>query len=298
MAELTTILEDLLGDPQFLYALGAGALILLAFYVARRAFSVRPRGWALLYGAMVLAVLGLVFTLESSLVSCLALVAGAGVIVDLTGRLSVRRWRIMAQSVSWSLVALCLALFTTQVSTGQEPWVPITLLLWTLALAGGTRALDRSPLAAILAPLLAVTVVGIYVTVPETDMVEAILGASVTMALVTLPPINARATTSGLLLVACLLGWLTVDGAAHRDIALIGGLISAGVLLLGPLVTVTRRDLRPAWVFGVHVVFVIVATRLVDWIPSLTTLLIALAILILLAVAALAALGGEQPAPP
>lgn len=262
-------------------------MILLAFYVARRASGVRPRGWALVYGAMVLAVLDLVFVLEASLVSRLALVVGAGVIVDLTGRLSARRWRLTAQSVAWSLVALCIALFTTEVTPGQEPWVPFTLLLWTLALAGGTRALDRSPFGATLAPLLAVTVIGIWVTVPETDMVEAILGASLTMALVTLPPINARATTSGLLLVACLLGWLTVDGAAGRDTALIGGLVSAGLLLLAPLVTLTRRGLRPVMVFGVHVVFVIAATRLVDWVTSAAVVLAAISVLIVAALVVL-----------
>jgi hypothetical protein len=279
VGELTTIIDDLLGDMRFLAALGVGALLAGTFYAIRRSLNISPRGWALAYGGAALVVLGLTLPLDLTLVLRLGLVAGAGLLVDLTGLLPEGRWRLASQVVAWALVAFSVYVFTTEVTSGLEPWIQVTLPLWMVALAVAMRAIDRSSLAALLAPALAVLVVGIWVTVPETDMMEVLLGASLPMALVTLPPIGARTTTSGLLLVAALLGWLTVDGGAGRVVGIAGSLSMPWVLLIVPLVMLIRPQMSRASTFVVHLVFVVVATRLVDWLPSTSSALFALAVL-------------------
>ena len=260
--------------------MGAGLAIVGVFYLLGRARR-RSRGWAIAYGAAALAILGLLFSVDPEPLFRIALVILAGALVDVADLVPGRRWRLVARPVAWSLAGGAVFLFTTSIVTDADLWQRIILPFWVIALGAATRSLDRSHLADTLSPLLAISVIGVWVTVPETDMVEVLLGLSLPMALVTMPPVNARATTPGLLLVASLLGWLTLDGAAGRDIEAVGGLLSAGVLLLAPLVRIWRPGIDRRWVFGVHVVFVIVATRLVDWLADMPAVLVALSTLVL-----------------
>lgn len=294
MSELTTILEDLLGEPQFLYALAAGAVIVVVFYGLRRAYGSLPVGWALAYGTGALAVLGLLFPVDSSLLVSLVLVVAAGALVDVAGFVPARRWRAVVQAVAWGVAAVFSLLFASAITPELDPWLQITLASWVLAVAVAVRSLDRSSLADVVAPMLAITVIGIWVTVPETDMIEALLGLSLPMALVTVSPINGRATASGLFLVACLLGWLIVDGAAGRDVATLGGLVSAGMLVLAPLIRIRRPGIRKGPVLAAHLVFTVVATRFVDWIASPSGALIALGVLTVVTLVALLLLPGLE----
>ena len=292
MTELTTVLEDLLGDPQFLYALAIGAAIVAAFYVVSRILDRRPRGWALVYGVGILAILGLVFSLDPSLLLTLLLLLVAGALVDLAGLVGGGRSRLLTIGIAWSFLAVAILCFTARVTADQDLWLQLTLPIWIVAVLLGARSLDRSSLAMTAAPLLAVTVIGIWVTVPETDMVEAALGAVLPMAVVTLPPIRARATLAGLALMVGLLGWLIVEGATGRAIPIVGGFVSAGVVALAPLLG-TRRFTRggvPA--LAVHFLYVLIATRVVDWLESMAAVLIALGLLTVAAVVALLALSG------
>jgi hypothetical protein len=114
--------------------------------------------------------------------------------------------------------------------------------------------------------MMAITAFGIWVTVPETEHARVFLGVAIPMALATMRPVRARISTAGAFALAGLLVWVVAVGGEARPASIIGGWASLGALAILPLVRqgaaalVERRQLV---VIGIHVVFVVIASRLI-----------------------------------
>ncbi len=95
-------------------------------------------------------------------------------------------------------------------------------------------------------PLLAVSIFGMYVTIPETGQILPVLVVAVPIALVGAPLCLARLGAAGSGAVMALLAAVVAEGGQARAASIVGGLASTGVLALEP---VARRLVprAPAW---------------------------------------------------
>jgi hypothetical protein len=95
-------------------------------------------------------------------------------------------------------------------------------------------------------PLLAVSICGMYATIPETSEILAVLVVAVPIALVGAPLSLARLGAAGSGAVIALLAAVVAEGGQTRSASIVGGLACTGVLALEP---VARRlvPLAPPW---------------------------------------------------
>lgn len=120
-------------------------------------------------------------------------------------------------------------------------------------------------------PLLAVSIAGMYATVPETGQILPVLIVAVPVALVGGPLRLARLGTAGAAASVVLLVAIVAEGGQARPASIVGGLASLGVLALDPLVRAVVPAAAPppdrwasremALLLGAHVVLVAVASR-------------------------------------
>jgi hypothetical protein len=93
---------------------------------------------------------------------------------------------------------------------------------------GAQRALPR-----LAPPLLAISAVGLYFCVPETDSLKALIGASVACAFVVFVP--SLEPTVGATAFTGLFVWLAGLGGVARAGSVVGGIACLGIVLLVPL---------------------------------------------------------------
>jgi hypothetical protein len=121
--------------------------------------------------------------------------------------------------------------------------------------------------------LLAVTVVGIFYTVPDTGEAVVLLGVALPIALLGWPRPLASVGWVGGFPVAGLLAWTVARGGYGRQSAIVGGLACLGLLVLEPLMRAFRQRgwsplelVPPGWDFALlvgaaHLAIVFVASR-------------------------------------
>lgn len=120
-------------------------------------------------------------------------------------------------------------------------------------------------------PLLAVSIFGMYATIPETAQILPTLVVAVPVALVGGPARRARLGTAGAAAVVVLLVAIVAEGGQPRAASIVGGVACLGVLALDPLVRAFVPGAGPApddwwsprlWLLvAVHVVVVAIASR-------------------------------------
>jgi hypothetical protein len=147
-------------------------------------------------------------------------------------------------------------------------WVIVILVLGPAI--GGTAAadLDRRQGRSGLAPqLLVVSILGLYACVPDTELVLALLGVALPLALLTWPRVRARLGAGGAYAAVGLFCWIsTVEGAA-RPGSIVGAIAALGLLVAEPAGRAVasrrnpRRGLRPVVVLLIQVVVVAYAAR-------------------------------------
>ena len=120
-------------------------------------------------------------------------------------------------------------------------------------------------------PLLAVSILGMYATIPETGQILPVAVVAVPIALVGGPARLARLGTPGAAASVVLLVAIVAEGGQARPASIVGGLASMGVLALEPVAHRIVPAAGPppdrwasgpmAVLVGVHVVVVAVASR-------------------------------------
>jgi hypothetical protein len=149
-------------------------------------------------------------------------------------------------------------------------------------------------------PLLAVSIFGMYITIPETGQILPVLVVAVPIALVGAPLSLARLGAVGSGAVMVLLAAVVAEGGQARAASIVGGLASTGVLALEPVARRLAPD-APPWpadwrsrpvlaLAGLHVVVVLVVSRVAGLRDDLEGALVISAVAGALALVALVAL--------
>ena len=108
---------------------------------------------------------------------------------------------------------------------------PIATILIGSALAAWASRLPQD----VLGIMIAISAFGIWVTVPETETARALLGASLPLAVATLPPIRSKLAYSGAFALAGILVWVVATGGEAREASVIGGWACIGAIAVLPL---------------------------------------------------------------
>lgn len=242
---MTTILRD----RGFWVAAGA-AFALLALLVAGRALSVRQWGSAgavATIGALVgVAAIGRV---PMALVAGIVVLAGAG--------WAAARWSWVVGAVAVVPGAVLVAIAVGATTPSSPQWVRIVAGVAAGLTALSCRDFDET-WPRLTGACLAVSAVGVYVTVPDTEAARALVGAAGVSVLLGLAP-EARPGPAGSAAIAGMIAWNVGVGGWPRPGAVVGGVACAGVLVLGPLLR--RAHTPPAMTIAVHVVLVAIVAR-------------------------------------
>jgi hypothetical protein len=162
-------------------------------------------------------------------------------------------------------------------------------------------------------PLLAVSIFGMYTTIPETGQILPALVVAVPIALLGGPVRLARLGSPGAAAVVVLLAAMVAEGGQTRPSSILGGLACLGVLALEPVVRaaataaaspgaappaeVPPDDWRSPYLLrltAIHVVVVVIAARVAGLREDLTSAAVIVAVTGALAAAALFAMVREM----
>lgn len=297
--EWETVL-DLFMHEGFQGGLIAGLAVLSLLLLPSRAVRKRIPGWALGFAAAISLILSLQYQVDPLLLGSLGAVALAGLSVDLSHSIPGGPLAYVARAIAWALTAASIVWFTSVANTADETWIAIAFPLIVLFVGAAIWSFRFSPHADLLGPILTVTILGVWVTIPETDMFTIVVGAALPMGLATLPPTQARAIGLGAFALAATIAWLTIAGGETRPLSVIGGWATFGVLPIVPLLRILGLSVeKPLVVLGVHVAYAVLATRVVDIWDSIPVSLAIIGCLVFASAIALVVFGrGESEQQP
>lgn len=242
---MTRTLSMLVVDPGFIAGLLSGLAAVVGLTLWRRPIDV------LLVGAVASAV-GMAFTALLDPAVAIAMVLAALLMIAPIGH-TLR-----------ALVAGLLILVTTAApDVAESPWM-VGLVM--VGVAATVRAAHDWPRPRVAAPLVAITVVGVWATIPDTDALRVMVG--VMIAVVVVPMVMQReiVTPARMLApLAVLLGGLILDGGDDRFGSIVGSVGTLGMLAigerfsLGPMQLAVRSTRH---LIGAHVVLVVTWSRL------------------------------------
>jgi len=172
-----------------------------------------------------------------------------------------------------ALVAVPGALFVAAACELENSveWVPFFVLGATVV--GGALASDCDEAnadAGLVPVMLAITALGMWTTVPDTEQILVVVGVLTPMAFLGWPVVRA-AHGAAIYGVVGLLGWVAAVGGRGRPGSVVGGVACLGLLLVEPLVRRAwgrrgvlpsgPRSLRALGIFLVHAGAVLFAAR-------------------------------------
>jgi hypothetical protein len=269
-------IRDLLADEGFRTGLRFGLLAVAAVAVVAL-IGRRPRPWAGV-AFVVAGVLALddAFTVTDEMLIALAVLAVGGF---LAMRFPPPVWAVAAAPGA--------VLFTRSTELDEPGWAFATILAATLVggllMADFDKSFARTGLPPV---LLAISLLGVYVTTPETQHAILLTGAALPLFLLGWPRPLASLGVGGSFAATALVSWTVVLDGSFRPSSVVGGLTCLGMFAIEPVV---RRVLgvtevrQVLWVAGLHLVVVGACSR-VAGLRSSTTQALVLAALAYVAV--------------
>lgn len=155
-------------------------------------------------------------------------------------------------------------------------------------MGAGMWWLGRLPTSGLVGPLVAISIAGVWVTVPETDDFTVMLGVALPLALVTLRPIQSRAWATGAFVLAGLFVSLVLGGGEPRPWTVLASWATIAPLpVIAALVGFRPQRLSSWVVLAVHFIYVAAITRVADYTESVFVVAVGFVVLISLVVAIL-----------
>lgn len=249
----------------------------------------RPvRGWGLVFAVAVGIGLMVERNFELTSFGSLGLLALSGLSVDLVYLSARSRIGDIAKGLVWLVVAVGVVWFSLLNEIADPSWVRVAFPVTTLALGVGAWWLGRLPTSGLVGPLVAISIAGVWVTVPETDDFTVMLGVALPLALVTLRPIESRTLATGAFVLAGLFVLLGLGGGEPRPWTMLASWATIAPLpLIAAVGGFTPR--RPSsWaVLLIHFIYVAAVTRVADYTESALVVAAGFVVLISLVVATL-----------
>lgn len=218
---------DFLGDDGFVRGLLVSLSIVVPLGVAlvvlsRWLWTGVPVGGAAAVAASLLALAG-TDVLDGAVVAGTLLAGAGGLVGAVFG---------MPAIVRCTLVVPGAALAATSVGDA-ESWMVGAAIAAVAVFGPAADVVDaRYRRTGLGVAMLCVSVAGVFVTVPETDSVVAVLGAMTPIGLLAVPRALASLGPGGASAMLALLAALTLDGGWTRSGAVVGGLLAPGLLFL------------------------------------------------------------------
>jgi hypothetical protein len=274
-------IRDLLADEGFRTGLRFG-LMAVAVVAVVALIGRRSRPWAGI-AFVVAGVLAIddAFTVENEMVIALAVLAVGGFLA------------MRFPPPVWAIAAVPGAVLFTRATELDEPgWAFATILAATLVggllMADFDKSFARTGLPPV---LLAISLLGVYVTTPETQHAILLTGAALPLALLGWPRPLGSLGVGGSFAATALVSWTVVLDGSFRPSSVVGGLACLGMFAIEPVV---RRVLgvtevrQVLWVAGLHLVVVGACSRVAGLRDSTTQALVLTALAYVAAGVALA----------
>jgi hypothetical protein len=240
---------DLFGASQFTTGLLAGVLVVfvalptalgLAALFPRRGRRPGVAGPALVVGVLfaLAGVLGTteIWSVPSDVVLGLALLWLAGAVAA----------RTPVPSLIGPVAALPGALLLAGANDGLSAgWVPVLIVLGTVVIGATASDFDRRTGRFALGPLLLLVAIGgIYVTVPDTELMRAVVGVSLPLVLLAWPYAAASLGGGGAYAAVGLLLWIVPIEGLGRPGSIVGAAGAFALLVGEPLGRLLARELE------------------------------------------------------
>jgi hypothetical protein len=278
---------DLLADEGFLTGLRFGALAVLAVVVVT-ALDRHLRPWAgVAFVAAGLLALDDAFTVEQEVVVGLAVLAVGGFAAM---RLPMPVWLVAAAPGA--------VLFAQATDLDEPSWAIPTILATTLVGGLLMADFDKAFAPTGLPPVMfAVTLLGVYVTVPETQHAILLVGAALPLVVLGWPWPLASLGVGGSFAATALVTWIVVVDGSFRTSSVVGGIASIGMFAVEPVVRRALRWAEPRQVLAVgilHLVLVGACSRIAGLRSSSVQALVIIAVVDVAAGVALAVIGSRD----
>ncbi len=115
-------------------------------------------------------------------------------------------------------------------------WITVVLVFGPALAGTGVADFDRRRSGSGLGPqLLLISILGLYATVPDTELVLVLLGAMVPLALLAWPRVWGRLGAGGAFAVTGVFLWITTIEGAPRGGSIVGGVATLALLLAEPV---------------------------------------------------------------
>jgi hypothetical protein len=185
------------------------------------------------------------------------------------------------------------AVLVTLAAPGTPAWARGLAFVAVVVASPTSEIVDRR-FPSLTFAFIAVSSIGVYATVPDTEQARSLVGAFVAVAVVAMASRRSSESVGPSVSVA-LVAWAGLVGGVARPGSVVGAISCLGVLALGSLVR------RPTLVrlAAVHAVAVVLASRVAGLRQSAwTALAIAVPIMVIAALALVAGERGRMPDPP
>jgi hypothetical protein len=278
MVESLSTLIDLLTRPEFIAGLVAGVVALGALALIPTEPRHRYADWGVLVAVAALVAINLAVARRLGLAAGISVLAVGGWVTARTGT--------GMRLIGWLLVTGGATIVVLRGGLVDRLELQVLTVVMILVAGASLSEWSRHLPQTLVGPMLAITAFGIWATVPETEMARAVLGVSIPMAVATFNPLAARLFAPGAFAISGLVAWLAATGGVARPASIIGGWACLGLLLILPYCRPSATGLvstRPWVVLGVHIVVVMVASRVIGLWQSAVPAMVAAAALALVA---------------
>lgn len=245
-------LADLLRRPEF----HAGLLAGLAAWLVVYTLSPRRYGWGVALSAA--TIIGVHVSVGQRLGTATGLT-----LLTLGGALLSRsRDSSYQKPLSWLIIGLGATVTTVRGGLPGALWIQFLAPVMIVVSGFWMSRWGNLPQRRLLGPLVAITVFGIWSTVPDTDTARILLGAAIPLLFATLPSTGLRLSAAGAFPLAGIVVWVAATGGEGRHASIVGAWACVGILMLLPLLRSRAGRIGPGVVLGGHALLVVISARI------------------------------------
>ena len=252
-------LNGLLTSVEFLGGFVAGLAVLVAFAVSRRLRASRSIGYAA-WTAVILAVaLYLDFGRRLGAFAGLAVLAISGWWLD-------NRSKEGDRILPWAGVLTGAVVFAWRSGLEAPDWALAAIPVFVIGVGASFFRWRETGLGRLLGPVIAIAAIGIWATIPDTEMARVLLGCTLPLFVITPLPLEAPITASGAMTLAAMIAWIVVQGGADRPASIVGAMGCFTVpVVIAFLIGARSLSIRggAATLIGIHVVTAVISSRLI-----------------------------------